>query len=186
MGTILLIVLIILLLGGGGGYYGHRRYGGRGLGGVLGLVLVVILVLWLVGALGHGARVALRRLFAGWARPRLSFFSTSCSGAPSARFVSRARSMDHLAGKAIAPVPERADRTPLAFVVDAFLVRAADDAVDHRDRQGVMGLDELQYLLGDCGVVAHVTLFDLPIAHLLHTGIFGWHDADGDLRGPAG
>jgi hypothetical protein len=52
VGTILLIVLIILLLGGGGGYYGHRRYGGRGLGGVLGLVLVVILVLWLVGALG--------------------------------------------------------------------------------------------------------------------------------------
>jgi hypothetical protein len=37
MGTILIIVVLILLLGGGGGYYGYRRYGGAGLGGVLGL-----------------------------------------------------------------------------------------------------------------------------------------------------
>ena len=36
MGTILIIVLVILLLGGGGGYYGYNRYGGSGLGGVLG------------------------------------------------------------------------------------------------------------------------------------------------------
>jgi len=49
--TILIIVLLLILLGGGGGYYAHGRYGGRGLGGVLGLVL---LVLWLVGALGVG------------------------------------------------------------------------------------------------------------------------------------
>ena len=40
MMTILLIILIIVLLGGGGGYYAHGRYGGAGLGGVLGLVLV--------------------------------------------------------------------------------------------------------------------------------------------------
>ncbi|SEE16864.1 Protein of unknown function [Rhizobiales bacterium GAS188] len=52
MGTILLIVVLVLLLGGGG-YYGHTRYGGAGLGGVLGLVLVVCLVLWLVGGLEH-------------------------------------------------------------------------------------------------------------------------------------
>ena len=50
MMTILLIILIIVLLGGGGGYYAHGRYGGAGLGGVLGLVLVVLVVLWLVGA----------------------------------------------------------------------------------------------------------------------------------------
>jgi hypothetical protein len=48
--TILVIVLLIILLGGGGGYYAHGRYGGAGLGGVLGLVLVVLLVLWLVGS----------------------------------------------------------------------------------------------------------------------------------------
>jgi hypothetical protein len=51
MGTILIIILLILLLGGGGGYYGYSRYGGRGIGGALGLVLIILLVLWLVGGL---------------------------------------------------------------------------------------------------------------------------------------
>jgi hypothetical protein len=51
MMTILLIILIIVLLGGGGGYYAHGRYGGAGLGGVLGLVLVILVALWLAGAL---------------------------------------------------------------------------------------------------------------------------------------
>ena len=32
----------------------YSRYGGRGLGGVLGTILIVLLVLWLVGALGGG------------------------------------------------------------------------------------------------------------------------------------
>jgi hypothetical protein len=49
MGTILIIVVVILLLGGGGGYYGYNRYGGRGLGGALGLVLVILLVIWFFG-----------------------------------------------------------------------------------------------------------------------------------------
>lgn len=53
MSTILIIVLLILLLGGGG-YYGHSRYGGAGLGGVLGLVLVIAVVVWLVGGLPTG------------------------------------------------------------------------------------------------------------------------------------
>jgi len=51
MMTILLIILIVILLGGGGGYYAHGRYGGTGLGGVLGLVLAILVVLWLAGAL---------------------------------------------------------------------------------------------------------------------------------------
>lgn len=51
MMTILLIILIIVLLGGGRGYYAHGRYAGAGLGGVLGLVLVILVVLWLAGAL---------------------------------------------------------------------------------------------------------------------------------------
>ena len=46
MDTILIIVLLLLLLGGGGGYYGYKRYGGPGLGGALGVVLVVLLVHW--------------------------------------------------------------------------------------------------------------------------------------------
>jgi Protein of unknown function (DUF3309) len=44
--TLLIIILLVLLLGG---FFGHRRYGGRGLGGVLGLVLIIVLILWLVG-----------------------------------------------------------------------------------------------------------------------------------------
>jgi hypothetical protein len=51
MGTILLIILIVLLFGGGGGYYAHRSYGGAGLGGVLGLVVIILIVLWLAGGL---------------------------------------------------------------------------------------------------------------------------------------
>jgi hypothetical protein len=52
--TILLIVVLVLLLGGGGSYYygrganwGAPQYGG----GLLGLVLVILLVLWLTGNL---------------------------------------------------------------------------------------------------------------------------------------
>jgi hypothetical protein len=51
MGTILIIVVLILLFGGGGGYYGYRRYGGPGLGGALGLVLIILLALWFFGGL---------------------------------------------------------------------------------------------------------------------------------------
>ena len=54
MMTILLIILIIVLLGGGGGYYAHGRSDAPGLGGVLGLVLIILIVLWLVGALTTG------------------------------------------------------------------------------------------------------------------------------------
>ena len=38
MSTILLVIILILIFGGGGGYYAHGRYGGAGLGGVLGIV----------------------------------------------------------------------------------------------------------------------------------------------------
>jgi len=49
-----LIILVLFLLLGGGGYYGHSRYGGAGLGGVLGLVLTIAVVVWLLGALRIG------------------------------------------------------------------------------------------------------------------------------------
>ncbi len=42
--------------------------------------------------------------------------------------------LDHVPGKAISPVPKLTDRAPLAFVVDALLVRAADDAAGHHHR----------------------------------------------------
>ena len=58
--SILLIVVLVLLLGGGGGYYygrgagwGTPHYGG----GLLGLVLITLLILWLTGNLGGGPMV---------------------------------------------------------------------------------------------------------------------------------
>ena len=49
--TLLIIVILLLIFGGGGGYYAHSLYGGAGLGGVLGTVLVILLILWLLGVL---------------------------------------------------------------------------------------------------------------------------------------
>ncbi|MFZ2109533.1 MAG: DUF3309 domain-containing protein [Roseiarcus sp.] len=49
MSLIVVIIILVLVFGGGGGYYAHGRYGGAGLGGVLGTVLVVVAVLWLLG-----------------------------------------------------------------------------------------------------------------------------------------
>jgi len=53
---ILLIVVLILLFGSGGYYYG-RGAGWRGPhdgGGLLGLVLIILLVLWLTGTMSPG------------------------------------------------------------------------------------------------------------------------------------
>jgi hypothetical protein len=51
--VLVVVVLLVLLLGGGGGYYG-RRSGWRGpqFGGLFGLIVVILLVLWLTGNLG--------------------------------------------------------------------------------------------------------------------------------------
>lgn len=51
MSLIVIVVILLLLFGGGGGYYAHRTYGMRGLGGVFGTVLLILLVLWLFGGL---------------------------------------------------------------------------------------------------------------------------------------
>lgn len=51
MSTILIIIILLLVFGGGGGYYGYNRYGTRGLGGVLGSVVLILIILWLFGAL---------------------------------------------------------------------------------------------------------------------------------------
>ena len=55
MSLILIIVVILLVFGGGGGYYGYSRWGTNGLGGVLGLVLIIILIVWLLVA--HGVLI---------------------------------------------------------------------------------------------------------------------------------
>lgn len=54
MSTILVIVVLVILFGGGG-YFAHGRYGGAGLGGVLGLVPVVHLAFWRVSGTEHMA-----------------------------------------------------------------------------------------------------------------------------------
>jgi hypothetical protein len=55
--NILLIVLLVLLLGGGGSYYGRGAGWGAPQfgGGLVGLVLLVIVVMWLAGNLGAGS-----------------------------------------------------------------------------------------------------------------------------------
>ena len=47
-------VLLVVLLGGGGVYGSRAGWGGPHYGGLLGLVLVILLVLWLTGNLGGG------------------------------------------------------------------------------------------------------------------------------------
>ncbi len=51
MSALLIIILLVVLLGGGG--FGYSRWGYGGAGGVFGLVLTIVLVLWLLGAVGH-------------------------------------------------------------------------------------------------------------------------------------
>jgi hypothetical protein len=48
---LLLIIILILLFAGGGGYYGYSRWGTGGGLGILGTVLLIVLVLYLLGAL---------------------------------------------------------------------------------------------------------------------------------------
>ena len=55
MSTILIIVLVLLLLGGGGFYGSRSGWGGPHYGGLPGLVLVILLVLWLTGNIGGPA-----------------------------------------------------------------------------------------------------------------------------------
>jgi flagellin-like protein len=47
----LLLIIVLLLFGGGGGYYGYSRWGSRGGLGIVGTVLLIVVVLYLVGAL---------------------------------------------------------------------------------------------------------------------------------------
>ena len=48
---LLLIIVLVLLFGGGGGYYGYSRWGTGGGMGILGTVLLIVAVMYLLGAL---------------------------------------------------------------------------------------------------------------------------------------
>jgi hypothetical protein len=72
--------------------------------------------------------------------------------------------MHLLSRKPIAPVPKLANRTPLALVIDSFLVRTADYAIGDRDGSHLTLFDELNYLAGNAWVGADVTTIRYPSA----------------------
>lgn len=47
---LLLILVLLLLFGGGGGYYGYSRWGTGGGLGIFGTVLLIVVILYLLGA----------------------------------------------------------------------------------------------------------------------------------------
>ncbi len=51
LSTLLLIIVLLLLFGGGGGYYGYSKWGPRGGLGIGGTILLIVVVLYLAGAL---------------------------------------------------------------------------------------------------------------------------------------
>ena len=48
---LLLILILVLLFGGGGGYYGYSRWGAGGGLGIVGRILLIVLIMYLFGAL---------------------------------------------------------------------------------------------------------------------------------------
>lgn len=48
---LILIIILALLFAGGGGYYGYSQWGVGGGLGIVGTVLVILLVLYFMGAL---------------------------------------------------------------------------------------------------------------------------------------
>ena len=48
---LLIIQILVLLFAGGGGYYGYSRWGTGGGLGIVGTVLLIVLVLYFLGAL---------------------------------------------------------------------------------------------------------------------------------------
>ena len=62
-----------------------------------------------------------------------------------------------LSCKAIAPMPKLANRTPLALVINSFLVRTANYPIGHRDGSHLMLFDKFKYLAGNAWIGADVT-----------------------------
>src|SRR5215212_5453698 len=93
-------------------------------------------------------------------------------------------SVPSITGPAIPPRPERARRTGRTLVIDAFLVRATEDPVDHGHAANAVRLEEEDDLLEDRRILAHITLRH-EVAPEVRRGVVLLRDHRGDqLRRP--
>jgi hypothetical protein len=96
-------------------------------------------------------------------------------------------SVDALAGEAVASGPVGAPRAGFSLgVVDAFFVRAADEAVGDDHGLGGMLFEEGENLLANVRVVAHIGIFGEPTFEWVRLMTLIAHDADNDLRRESG
>ena len=92
-------------------------------------------------------------------------------------------SLHDLAAPPITVRPERTLHTFFAFwVVNAFLMRAADDAIDSRHRFGSMLIDESYDCFSDFRIASRIGCFAKPPLNRVGVGIFVRDDSNGDLR----
>jgi hypothetical protein len=68
-------------------------------------------------------------------------------------------------------------------VVDAFFVRAADDAVGNYDRPNVLCFDECSDLFSDDGIQTYIGFLREPAFERIGFEVFLFEDADCDFRG---
>jgi hypothetical protein len=52
--TLIIVIVVLVLLFGGGGYGRRANWRGPQYGGLLGVILIILLLLWLTGNLGPG------------------------------------------------------------------------------------------------------------------------------------
>jgi hypothetical protein len=92
-------------------------------------------------------------------------------------------SLDDLAAPPITVGPERTLRAFFAFrVVNAFLMRAADDAIDGHHRFGTMMIDESNDCFGDFWIDSRIGCFAEPPLNRVRVSTFVRDDANRDLR----
>ena len=72
--------------------------------------------------------------------------------------------MHPLPCKPIASVPKLANRTPLAVVINSFLVRTANYAIGDRDGSHLMLLDKFKNLAGNVWIGTDVATIHFPVA----------------------
>lgn len=96
-------------------------------------------------------------------------------------------SMDALAREAVAPGPIGAPRAGFSLgVINAFFVRAANEAVGGDHGLGAVLFEESENLLASGGVVAHVSIFGEPAFEWVRILTLVANDADDHLRGKSG